>query len=104
MSDPTGADSLAQLRASLQALRERRVSALDFARLWRGQAALLAALPPRFGEALEQILQRLESGSLFAEESCSFSQTDLHDLLVQWLDKAQAQLAGPTGVASPGAR
>jgi hypothetical protein len=94
--------ALTALRGSLDELRERRISTLDFARRWRSEAELLAALPLRFGQALEQILQRLESGSLFAEESCSFSQTDLHNLLEQWLDKAQAQLADNTDGAAAG--
>lgn len=32
---------------------------------------------------------KLEAGSLFTEESCSFSQDDLMGNLALWLDKAQ---------------
>jgi hypothetical protein len=64
-----------------------------FAALWRGQTSLLAELPERFGHALESILQRLESGAGFAEESCSFSQRDLLDALQSWLDRAALELA-----------
>ncbi len=64
-----------------------------FAGLWRGQKALLGALPERFVSALENILQRLESGAAFSEESCSFSQRDLLDALATWLDRAEQVLA-----------
>ena len=50
-----------------------RVSAL--ASTLRGETTLLNALPPVFTQALEGVLERLEAGALFTEESCSFSQT-----------------------------
>lgn len=53
---------------------------------------LLAALPARYAEVLHGLLDRLESGALFSEESCSFSQKDLIDSLQMWLDKAGAAL------------
>ena len=34
----------------------------------------------------------VESGALFSEESCSFSQRDLQESLNAWLSKATAQL------------
>jgi len=58
----------------------------------RASAELLAALPPRYGEVLLNLLDRLESSALFIEESCSFSQKDLLDNLQVWVDKARAQL------------
>ena len=58
----------------------------------RASQALLAALPERYGPVLLQLLDRLESSALFTEESCSFSQSDLHTHLHAWLDKAQARL------------
>ncbi|MFN7751680.1 MAG: hypothetical protein ACK5TE_05360 [Pseudomonadota bacterium] len=81
------------LRRALGRLRAREIGIHAFAGEARAQSALLDALPERFGQALEQILQRMESGSLFAEESCSFSQADLHRLLDQWLERADAELA-----------
>jgi len=57
---------------------------------------LLAALPPRYTEVLLALLDRLEAGALFTEESCSFSHQGLLDSLQQWLDKARATLAGKT--------
>lgn len=59
----------------------------------RASSELLAALPPRYGEVLLNLLDRLESSALFSEESCSFSQKDLLDNLQVWVDKARAQLA-----------
>lgn len=60
----------------------------------RQSTELLGALPPRYGEVLLNLLDRLESSALFSEESCSFSQKDLLDNLGTWADKARAQLAG----------
>ena len=54
---------------------------------------MLAALPPRYTEVLHGLLDRLEAGALFTEESCSFSHQDLADSLQLWLDKARATLA-----------
>jgi hypothetical protein len=58
----------------------------------RACAELLGALPPRYGEVLLSLLDRLESSALFSEESCSFSQKDLLDNLQVWVDKARGQL------------
>lgn len=59
---------------------------------WRSETALLAALPPRYGEVLEQLLTRFESAAAFGEESCSFSVSELTGQLSIWLDKAERQL------------
>jgi hypothetical protein len=79
-----------ELRASLQTSPDNMQA---FATLWRGQRELLSALPERFSAALENILQRLESGATFSEESCSFSQKDLLDALGTWLERAEQVLA-----------
>jgi hypothetical protein len=79
-----------ELRASLQRSPDNMQA---FASLWRSQQKLLSALPERFSPALENILQRLESGATFSEESCSFSQKDLLDALGSWLDRAEQVLA-----------
>jgi hypothetical protein len=85
--------TLHQLRDSLHAIRQGTLSVADFCRIWRAQSALLSALPSRFGEVMEDLLGRLEAGSLFTEESCSFSQIDLLATLDMWLDKAEQSLA-----------
>ncbi len=85
---------LTPLQAGLDALRRDALTPAAFSAMAREQPALLAALPPRYGEVLLGLLDRLESSALFAEESCSFSQRDLLDSLQLWLDKADAQLAG----------
>lgn len=85
--------TLHQLGDSLEAIRQGTLSVADFCRTWRAQSALLSALPPRFTEVMEDLLGRLEAGSLFPEESCSFSQIDLLATLDVWLDKAQQALA-----------
>ena len=46
-------------------------------------------------DVLLNLLDRLEAGALFTEESCSFSQKDLLDNLQIWADKAQVQLEKP---------
>jgi hypothetical protein len=77
--------ALAQLRAGTLPVQtfSAQASELD---------ALLAALPPRYGEVLLGLLDRLESSALFTDESCSFSHRDLIDSVQLWLDKAAAQL------------
>jgi hypothetical protein len=45
-------------------------------------------LPQKYQDALEQVLSRIESSSLFTEESCSFSKKDLAQALGVWLEKA----------------
>ena len=87
---------LDNLQADLHALREQRISNHAFSAAARGHAVLLAALPPRYGEVLLGLLDRLEAGALFTEESCSFSHQGLLDSLQQWLDKARATLAVKT--------
>lgn len=81
--------TLQLLSSSLDDLTFNRMSVTDFCRTWRTQAALLPPLPARFMAVLEDILGRLETSSLFTEESCSFSQKDLQESLAIWLDKAQ---------------
>jgi hypothetical protein len=46
-------------------------------------------LPEKYGAALENVLSRVESSSLFTEESCSFSKKDLANALSIWLEKVQ---------------
>nr|WP_246316159.1 hypothetical protein [Tepidicella baoligensis] len=60
-------------------------------------AALLSQLPAAFGEVWHNLLDRLESSALFAEESCSFSQKDLIDSLQLWIDKAAQRLSSGRG-------
>jgi len=83
-----------QLQHALTALRAAPQTAARFAQDTRRNVAdLLPALPPRYAEVLHNLLDRLESSSLFAEESCSFSHQDLLDSLQLWVDKARGQLA-----------
>lgn len=84
--------SIPPLQSEFDALRRGATSPAAFSRHARAQTELLAALPPRYAEVLHGLLDRLESSALFAEESCSFSQSDLLDSLQLWLDKAAQQL------------
>lgn len=86
-------DRLAALQRALDGLRSSALSPHAFSATARGETALLAALPPRYGEVLQGLLDRLESSALFVEESCSFSQSDLTDSVQLWIDKASAVLA-----------
>lgn len=88
-SELTELDALAQ---GLAALRAGQVRVADLSAQARQSQVLLNALPARYREVLLGLLDRLESSALFAEESCSFSQTDLLDSLQLWVDKARAQL------------
>lgn len=83
-------DAIAARIAALRSGGDGSVNALSNDA--RTSAALLAALPPRYGEVLLNLLDRLESSALFSEESCSFSQKDLLDNLQVWADKARGQL------------
>ena len=85
--------SIQALRDALHSLQQHQMHIAGFCQIWRSQPALLASLPPRYAEVAEDLLGRLEAGSLFTEESCSFSQQDLLDSLTVWLDKAQQKLA-----------
>jgi len=85
--------SIQSLRDALHSLQQNQMNIAGFCHIWRNQASLLATLPPRYAEVAEDLLGRLEAGSLFTEESCSFSRQDLLDSLTVWLDKAQQQLA-----------
>ncbi|RJG06884.1 hypothetical protein D3870_13535 [Noviherbaspirillum cavernae] len=80
--------ALQVLADALAGLQHKQITIADFCRTWRAQKELLAQLPPRYGTVMEDLLERLESGSLFTEESCSFSQEDLQASLAVWLDKA----------------
>ena len=91
------APALQTLRDALDDLRHKRMAIAEFCKTWRAQATLLAALPPRYTQVMEDLLGRMEAGSLFTEESCSFSQEDLQANLSVWLDKAAQTLAGAEG-------
>ena len=86
------ARQLQQLRSGFEQLAQTLITASALGQQARAATTLLQALPPRYGEVLLNLLDRLESSALFTEESCSFSQTDLLDNLQTWADKAQAQL------------
>ena len=77
-----------------QALSACERGELPIARLctqWRSDASALP-LPPRYGEVLGHLLDRIEAGALFNEESCSFSQKDLLSGLQVWAGKAAQTL------------
>lgn len=84
--------ALDSMQISLAALERGQIGAVEFCRVWRAQQNVLKDLPPRFSVVMEDLLGRLEAGSLFTEESCSFSQADLHAPLSMWLDKAKERL------------
>jgi hypothetical protein len=86
---------LATLAQALQAFEHGERTAAALSALARQQTALLAALPPRYGEVLLNLLDRLESSALFSEESCSFSQKDLVANLGMWVEKARGVLEQP---------
>lgn len=91
MPSPASAQ-LATLQNALAQLRDGQLRASAFSDSAHAQVVLLQALPPRYAEVLHDLLNRLESGALFSEESCSFSQQALLDNLQLWAEKAQAYL------------
>lgn len=96
----TAHESLQRANAALAEHREGDLPAAELAQALHAESVLLAALPPRYVQALEEILGRLESAALFSEESCSFSQRDLIDALEAWLVRAGEQLR--SGAAKSG--
>lgn len=88
----TPQDQLSNLTIALTQLRGDTLNVAAFSRLAQNQPALLSALPGKYADVLQHLLDRLESSALFNEESCSFSQKELLDSLQLWLDKAQLQL------------
>ncbi len=93
-SDPV----LSELQRQLAEFQAGRLSLHAFVQAARqAPAALLSQLPAAFGEVWHNLLDRLESSALFAEESCSFSQKDLIDSLQLWIDKAAQRLSSSRG-------
>lgn len=92
MSHPA-APQLVPMRTALEQLCAGHASIATLCSTWRASEEVMNALPPRYRQVAEDLLGRLEAGSLFTEESCSFSQKDLTDSLATWLDKAQQTLA-----------
>ncbi|MBP0597613.1 hypothetical protein J8I26_05835 [Herbaspirillum sp. LeCh32-8] len=84
---------LSAMRDALARLHSGETDVAGLCALWRARGDVMAALPPRYQQVAEDLLGRLEAGSLFTEESCSFSQKDLTDSLNTWLDKAGQTLA-----------
>ena len=74
---------------ALHACQRGELPVAQLAAQWR-QTSTTLALPARYGQVLGDVLDRLEAGALFSEESCSFSQKDLLANLQLWLDKARA--------------
>ena len=86
------ATQLSTLQSALESHSLGDLSAAALGEEARAQQALLAALPPRYGEVLLNLIDRLEASALFTEESCSFSRSSLLDHLQAWVDKAGASL------------
>lgn len=86
------ARELQTLRTAFERLRSGELNAHAFAAQASTFSNLFAALPPRFQDVWQDLMTRLESGALFDAESCSFSQSDLHESIRLWLDKATERL------------
>lgn len=91
MNDTAALARLQLLSDSLQTCRQGQMGPAALAHIWREHSQALP-LPERFGQVLGGLLDRLEAGALFQEESCSFSQRDLLDGLQLWLDRARGRL------------
>ena len=76
----------------LQRVQTEQLRTSDVVQAARASQALVNTLPEKYAIVLNDILDRLESGALFTEESCSFSQRDLLDSLAMWAEKAGKQL------------
>lgn len=87
------ADQLAVFSAQIAQIQSGDLLANAFVHQARAHTALLQALPEKYSTVFHDLLDRLESGALFSEESCSFSQRDLLDSLALWARKAQDALS-----------
>ncbi len=92
MTVNTALFELHALQQALQQLAAGKITASELSTQARATPHLLARLPPRYGEVLQDLLDRLEASALFTEESCSFSQSELLTHLQGWADKAQETL------------
>ncbi|MDQ0140037.1 hypothetical protein [Cupriavidus necator] len=79
--------ALARMRAALDQHLAGAKPVQDLVREWRDAGRALT-LPPVYGQAMEELLRRLEMSAVFAQDSCSFSSTAVTDQLGRWLDKA----------------
>lgn len=84
-------DRLSALPATLAAFHQGQLELPDLARAWRDAAQEhQPALPQRYVDVLERLLNQLESAALFTEESCSFSRSDMVEAMNDWLTRARA--------------
>jgi hypothetical protein len=89
-------DRLSELPENLSDFQTGRIGLQELIHAWRDAAeAHQPALPHRYRDVLERLLNQLESSALFTEESCSFSQVDMVGALGDWLAKARALAAQP---------
>ena len=87
----TAQTTLLHMTEALEGCERGELAVGALSQQWRTEVATLP-LPERFGEVAAQLLDRLEAGALFSEESCSFSQKDLLASLHLWADKARERL------------
>jgi hypothetical protein len=92
--------TLDHMLTALTRCRQGQASTTQLVHDWRQHLAGLP-LPERYGQVLNQLLDRMESSALFTEESCSFSQTDQLASLQLWLEKARQQLANQGSSGPP---
>ena len=88
----TAGEQLAAFNTQLAQIQSDQLLASAFVSQARTHTELLQALPEKYSTVYHDLLDRLESGALFSEESCSFSQRDLLDSLTMWAEKAQKTL------------
>jgi hypothetical protein len=93
MNTPQASQELHMLTAQVQQVLADQLRTNTLVQTARESQALVSALPEQYKRVLNDILDRLESGALFTEESCSFSQRDLLGSLMLWTEKAGKQLA-----------
>jgi len=89
VSSTGNAPALAGMRAALEQHLGGTLAADALVRNWRAAAPALT-LPPVFGQAMEELLRRLEMSAVFAQDSCSFSGSAVTDQMKRWLEKAAA--------------
>jgi hypothetical protein len=88
ISQPQSSQHTQHVQHSLQAWLDGSGTPADLIKAFR-IFCKDSQLPEKYDKALENVLSRVESSSLFTEESCSFSKKDLANALSIWLEKVQ---------------
>lgn len=81
--------SILELEEKLSQLTRSEISITEFSQQAMALCSKCSQLPEQYPKVLQGLLDRLEAGAAFSEESCSFSQTEIYKALHTWVEKAK---------------